>query len=193
MPYLTLSAILNKRMYGRQLMNTKSKSIGSKPFNIKSITLAALFAALTYVATSIIKIPTPGTGGYIHPGDAIVILSGILLGPVYGSLAAGIGSALSDLLGGYFLYVPATFIIKALTSAAVAVVYSKLPSGWFSSLKCALCGIISTIIVAAGYLGFELFIYGTGAIASVPANIIQGITGLIIASCLLPILKKAIP
>ena len=45
---------------------------------------AALFAALACVATMSLHIPTPGTGGYIHPGDAIVVLSGILLGPVYG-------------------------------------------------------------------------------------------------------------
>ena len=39
----------------------------------KKIILAALFAALTCAATMSIRIPTPGTGGYIHPGDAIVI------------------------------------------------------------------------------------------------------------------------
>ena len=65
--------------------------------------MTALFAALACVATMSIRIPTPGTGGYIHPGDAIVILAGIILGPVYGMLAGGIGSALSDLIGGYFV------------------------------------------------------------------------------------------
>ena len=39
--------------------------------------MTALFAALACVATMSIRIPTPGTGGYIHPGDAIVILAGI--------------------------------------------------------------------------------------------------------------------
>ena len=82
--------------------------------NTKRIVMTALFAALACVATMSIRIPTPGTNGYIHPGDAIVILSGIILGPVYGALAAGLGSAMSDLLGGYFIYVPITFIIKAL-------------------------------------------------------------------------------
>ena len=43
--------------------------------NLKKLILAALFAALSCVATMSIRIPTPGTGGYIHPGDAIVILS----------------------------------------------------------------------------------------------------------------------
>lgn len=165
----------------------------SKKLDVKTLTFTALFAALTYVATAIIKIPTPGTGGYIHPGDAIVVLSGIILGPVYGALAAGIGSAMSDLLGGYFLYVPATFIIKAVIAAVVAVVYSKLPASLFCSVRCAVCGIFSTVIVAAGYLIFELFIYGAGALASVPANIVQGVAGFIIAALLLPALQKIIP
>ena len=48
--------------------------------NTKRIVMTALFAALACVATMSIRIPTPGTNGYIHPGDAIVILSGIILG-----------------------------------------------------------------------------------------------------------------
>ena len=72
--------------------------------NLKKIVMTALFAALSCVATMSIHIPTPGTGGYIHPGDAVVILSGVILGPVYGLLAGGIGSAMADLIGGYFIY-----------------------------------------------------------------------------------------
>ena len=39
--------------------------------NIKKLVTAALLAAMTCVATMIIKIPTP-TFGYIHPGDGFV-------------------------------------------------------------------------------------------------------------------------
>ena len=70
-------------------------------FQTKKLVLSALFMALTCVATMSIRIPTPGTGGYIHPGDAIVILSGALFGPVWGFLIAGIGSCLADLLDVY--------------------------------------------------------------------------------------------
>ena len=82
-------------------------------FNTQKLVLTALFAALTCVATMIIRIPTPGTGGYIHPGDALVILSGIILGPLYGFLAAGLGSCLSDFLGGYFSTFPPPSSSKA--------------------------------------------------------------------------------
>ena len=39
--------------------------------NIRKLVLAALLAALTAVATMIIRIPTP-TQGYIHLGDGMV-------------------------------------------------------------------------------------------------------------------------
>ncbi len=86
----------------------------------KKIVHAALFAALSFVLTYFIKIPLP-TGGYIHPGDGMVLLSGLFLGPVYGSIAAGIGSALADLLGGYVIYAPATFLAKAAAAATCSL------------------------------------------------------------------------
>ena len=64
--------------------------------NIRKLVLAALLAALTAVATMIIRIPTP-TQGYIHLGDGMVLICGILLGPGLGALAAGIGSMMADL------------------------------------------------------------------------------------------------
>ena len=158
---------------------------------IKKMTTTALFMALTCIATMIIKLPTPGTGGYVHLGDAFVILSGILLGPLYGAIAGGIGSALADLLGGYFIYVPITFLVKALIAAGVGIIYHKLTKNIHKPVfKCILCGIYATVLVAGGYLFFESFMYGAAALASVPANIGQGISGLIISCILLPILKK---
>ena len=64
--------------------------------NIRKLVLAALLAALTAVATMIIRIPTP-TQGYIHLGDGMVLICGILLGPGLGALADGIGSMMADL------------------------------------------------------------------------------------------------
>ncbi len=75
--------------------------------NIRKLVLAALLAALTAVATMIIRIPTP-TQGYIHLGDGMVLICGILLGPGLGALAAGIGSMMADLIGGYMAWVPGT-------------------------------------------------------------------------------------
>lgn len=157
--------------------------------NLKKLILAALFAALSCVATMSIRIPTPGTGGYIHPGDAIVILSGVILGPVWGFLAGGIGSALSDLIGGYFVYVPITFVIKGLVALAAGLLYQKVGKAQKSRYAAVvLGGVADIILVAGGYFVCEYFIYGAGAAASIPANIIQGIGGLVISCILYPIL-----
>lgn len=157
--------------------------------NLKKLILAALFAALSCAATMSIRIPTPGTGGYIHPGDAIVILSGVILGPVWGFLAGGIGSALSDLIGGYFIYVPITFVIKGLVALAAGLLYQKVGKNQKSRyIAVILGGVADIILVAGGYFVCEFFIYGAGAAASIPANIIQGIGGLVISCILYPIL-----
>ena len=144
--------------------------------------MTALFAALACVATMSIRIPTPGTGGYIHPGDAIVILAGIILGPVYGMLAGGIGSALSDLIGGYFVYVPITLVIKGLVALVSGLIYQKMCRYGKNRY------VADIVFVAGGYFICEFFLYGSGAAASIPANIIQGVGGLIISAVLYPVL-----
>ena len=47
---------------------------------VNRIVLSALFAALAYVATSIIRIPT--FTGYVNIGDTIVLLSAWLIGGI---------------------------------------------------------------------------------------------------------------
>ena len=157
--------------------------------NVKKLVMTALFAALACVATMSIRIPTPGTNGYIHPGDAVVILSGIILGPVYGFLAGGIGSAMADLLGGYFIYVPITLIIKGLIALISGIIYQRFGKTKKSRYICVVIGGITDIVlVAGGYFICEFFMYGAGAAASIPANLIQGAGGLIISLVLYPIL-----
>ncbi len=158
--------------------------------NLKKIVMAALFAAFACVATMSIRIPTPGTGGYIHPGDAIVILSGVILGPGWGLLAAGIGSAMADLMGGYFLYVPITFVIKGAVALSAGVIYQRIGTTSKSRYGAVvLGGVADVILVAGGYFCCEVFLYGAAAAAaSVPANIIQGIGGLVMGTALYPVL-----
>ncbi len=156
---------------------------------LKKTVMSALFASLACIATMSIRIPTPGTGGYIHPGDAVVILSGIVLGPAWGLLAGGIGSALADLLGGYFIYIPITFVIKGLVALAAGLIYRNMSATKKS--RCAAVvfgGIIDIVFVTGGYFLCEAMMYGMSAAASIPANFIQGVSGLAIAAVLYPVL-----
>ena len=92
---------------------------------IRFMVTAAVMAALTYVATTVVRIPAP-TGGYVHMGDGLVLLCGWILGPWWGGAAAGIGSMLVDLLGGYMSFVPGTLVIKFLDAMAAALIVKAL-------------------------------------------------------------------
>ena len=148
----------------------------------------ALFAALACVATMVIHIPITITQGYINLGDCIVLLAGFMLGPVYGTIAAGIGSAFADILLSYAAYAPATFVIKALMALVAALIY-RFPQK--STVRLVLAGIVAELIMVFGYFGFEciLYKYASAALA-VPLNSIQALAGIIVASVLIKIFSK---
>ena len=155
--------------------------------NIKKLVLAALMAALTYVATSIVQIPSP-MQGYVNLGDCIVLLSGWILGPWWGAAAGGIGSMLVDLLGGYGHYAPGTLIIKFLDAMAAALIVKALGRKTYSYVVGGLAG---EAIMVAGYFVYEALALqlGMGAAAGVLANVGQGAVGLVIALVLMALLK----
>lgn len=151
---------------------------------LKKFVTAALMAAMTCVATLSIHIPSPA--GYIHPGDAFVLLSGIILGPIYGPLAAGIGSMIADLLAGYPQYAAATFIIKALTALVAALIYRKGKIG-----TVVLAGILGSVIVTSGYFCTDNILYGfAAAVEQLPLNGVQNGLGIVLSTLLYPLLRK---
>ena len=156
----------------------------------KKIVMAAMLAALACVATMIIKIPSP-LKGYLNLGDCIVLVAGWMLSPMYGFLAAGLGSALADLFSGYVTYAPATFVIKGLM-ALIAFYGFKLLHNKIGNLPSRIItGILAEIMMILGYFVFEGFLYGfVPSIVNIPANGVQGIAGLIIGVILIKIFEK---
>ena len=157
---------------------------------VKKLVFAALFAALACAAT-FIHIPVPSmTNGYVNLGDCFVILAGFCLGPVYGGLAGGIGSALTDLLGGYFHYVPATLIIKFFMAFAAALIAKSLKKHMPSSVSYTVAAVIGELIMIGGYFLYELCIYGAAAIGSIPGNAVQAVAGLVSSVIIVLIIDK---
>lgn len=156
----------------------------------QKIVTAAMLAALACVATMIIKIPSP-MKGYLNLGDCVVLLAGWVLSPVYGFLAAGIGSALADIFSGYVIYAPATFVIKGLM-AVIAYYLFKLINNKIGNLPSRIIsGIAAELIMVFGYFIFEGFLYGfMPSAVNIPANAVQGVAGLIIGTLLIKIFEK---
>ena len=142
------------------------------------LTLAGVFTALTAVGTLFIQIPTP-TKGYINLGDCFVNLSAWILGGAYGAAAAGIGSALADLISGYAIYAPATLIIKALMAVASYQIYHKLSEKSDSFRSRLLAASVAELIMLLGYAVFDLILYHSLATAvfGMGSSVVQGIAG----------------
>lgn len=156
----------------------------------KKIVITALLCALVCVATMIIKIPSP-LKGYINLGDCIVLLAGWMLPPLYGFLAAGLGSMLADLFAGYITYAPATFIIKGAMALIVFACF-KLLNKKIGKLPSQIIGsILAELAMILGYFIFEGFLYGFApSLVNIPANAFQGVAGIIIGIILTNVLDK---
>ena len=158
----------------------------------KKIVMAAMFAALCCVATMIIKIPSP-LKGYLNLGDCIVLLSGFMLSPVYGFLAAGLGSALADIFAGYVVYAPATFIIKGVMALIAFYGFKLLHKKAGATPSRIISGIVAEIVMVMGYFIFEGFMYGFAPSAvNIPANAVQGVAGIILGVILAKIFDKSL-
>lgn len=122
-----------------------------KDNNIKKIAFSSMFIALVFIATFAFKIPISLGWGYVHLGDSVVMLAGMLLGPVLGGLAAGIGSLLADVSAGYAIYAIPTFIIKAGAAFLVGLGYKSLKNDGFSVIITIYHAIVAFICVVGGY------------------------------------------
>ena len=80
------------------------------------LVLTGVFAALSYVVFTFLKIKITLPGGdatSIHLGNAVCVLGALLLGGLYGGLGGAIGMTIGDLFDPvYIVYAPKTFILK---------------------------------------------------------------------------------
>jgi uncharacterized membrane protein len=149
------------------------------------IAVAAVFAALTAVATYLFVIPIPATTGYFNLGETIIYTAALVLGPFVGAFA-GAGAAIADLLvPGGAVFAPATLAIKTLEGFTVGALNKKLLKKTQSITISATTSVISGgLIMIFGYFTYEIAVLGfpvAGALLEVPFNLVQMIVGLLIA------------
>jgi len=134
------------------------------------IGLVIVFAGVTAALTLIIRIPIPGTGGYLNLGDSAVVFCGLFLGGWWGALAGGLGSAAADLFGGFFIFAPITLFAKGLEGLIAGTLGRK--KTWFVIF--AVASMVTVYFVA------EIFLPGMGltaALSELPFNVVQAIVG----------------
>jgi uncharacterized membrane protein len=151
------------------------------------MTLLAVMTALTTIATIIIAIPFPTTSGYLNFGDTMVMLSGLILGPLGGFMAGGFGSALGDITLGYFHFAPITLIVKGCEGMCVGIICHRVRFQSRLSRWDILGFLVASIVMLTGYFLGELPLYGlvpaleellfTNSIQVIAGSVVTAIAG----------------
>jgi uncharacterized membrane protein len=147
------------------------------------ISLLAVLTALTTVTTIMFTIPFPSTQGYFNLGDAFVMLSGFLLGPVGGFIAGGVGSATADLMVAP-VYAPLTFLTKGCEGMVVGLFSFRTKRKSRISAWDIIGVILASVVMLLGYLiGEALFLgyaWEAAMLELITINSIQVIVGSIV-------------
>lgn len=177
-------------------------------FSVRRLALIGMLAAMVFALTYVgIDIPTGLGKTKLHFGNVMCLLSALLLGPVGGGLAAGVGSALYDLMDP--MWAP-EFWITFLTKFAMAFVAggimhkaAVLPARsrvWIASLCGSLCYsalYLGKNVVESLYVkGFTWQVTQVEMLATkAPVTLFNGVAAVICASilytALTPALRKA--
>ncbi|MBR1864438.1 MAG: TIGR04002 family protein [Ruminococcus sp.] len=158
-------------MTNTQTAKTSPRSSETK---LRDLTLTGVFAAMIYLLTAFVHIPT-GVG-YTHAGDGLIFLAASLLPAPYAAAAGAIGGALADGLSGFLIWLPATVVIKALT----ALFFSNSTNEIICKRN-LLALIPSLLLCVAGYSLYQGLVISdsitaasmTAAFAQTPAYCIQ--------------------
>ena len=166
--------------------------------------MAAAMAALVVLGSWIqIQIPSILGTSRFHLGNVMCALSGLLLGPWWGALAAGMGSALYDLLldPTRFAEFPITFLTKSVYGLAAGAVFFKVLKGKSNYVNEAIASAAAAVSYIAVYLVKCFFYNGLlikgltpggawlGVLEKVPSSLFNGVVAVIFA----PILGVALP
>lgn len=124
------------------------------------LVITAIFTALVCVATIVFSTYVPQTKGYFNIGETMVYIAALLFGPFIGAFAGGVGSMLADILLGYYIYAPATLVIKMTEGFIVGFISKKTPKSgsklqwtFFTLTMGGLSGVVLGFVGAFYYSG----------------------------------------
>jgi len=161
----------------------------------EQIVYGGLFVAIVFVATYFIQIPTTGiSGGLIHLGNIAMFSIALKYGRKYGALSGGIGMMLFDLFSAWFVWAPATLVVRGVMGYVIGLIAQDKKGQGANIVKNVIAILVGSVVMLSGYFFFESVILGVGwaAIGGVPGNLVQLAIGLIALGIIpfLPEMKK---
>ena len=148
----------------------------------KTLCLTAVLAAFVFIMTFVPKIPIPL--GYAHLGDAVIYLLVLFISRREACLAAAIGSAFADLMGGFPIWILPTLIIKwVMVEAVFWMVRPDILPCKFLSVRMVLAFFVSSAWMVVSYTAAGAILYSSvaSALPMVPGLIGEGIINMAVA------------
>lgn len=180
---LCYASIKNLEM--RQMKNLTNNNLRPK-MDVRWFVRVALFIALATVLTMFPQIKTP-TGGYVHFGDSIIYLASVFMGPLAGAVVGAVGHALADLISGYAIFAPLTFIVKGLMGYCIGkILYQHI-----SAVRFVFGGLAALLIVVFGYFLGEIPLLGMeAALVVFISSPVQWLMSVLASAILIPVVMK---
>jgi len=132
---------------------------------VSTVVRTAIYTVLVFAATAMLAVETPATGGYFDLGEAAIYSIAAFAPPLVTAIAAGVGSALSDLALGYGIFAPATLVIKFCEGYVVSRLISLVRSKGYTPLWLrvasplvggGIASVIAFLSLGGGGLGISL-------------------------------------
>lgn len=176
----------------------------SNKLTTKRITMTGLMAALTVVGSALritLPLEIAGTTAF-HLGNIMCALSGILLGPWLGGLAAGLGSAIYDLTNpAYISECWLTFLMKGAYGLTAGLVLGRGRLSYVKSLLATAAGAVTyaVLYLLKSYFYSGLLVEGLTpdaamltVLGKLPATFFNAAVALIFAPILAIAIRKAL-
>lgn len=172
-----------------------------KTFTTHFIVQTGVMAALVFVITYF-RIPL--LGSKVHFANAMCLLAGLLFGPLSGGLAAGIGSFLYDIIGGYdIIQCLITFVSKFIMAWLCAKIAYSSGANAENKVKNIAASVIGALSYVALYMLktfiYQRFVYGLQLdaacavmTAKLPASLINAVAAMIVTPIIYVLLAPAI-
>lgn len=174
-------------------------------FSTRKIVMIGVMAALSCVATMFLKIeiPTPLGKAMFHFGDVFCVSAAMMLGPVAGGLAGGIGMFFADIFMGWADSAVFTFVFKfaeGFICGLIAYSFGRKGEKLGFNILGAVSGTVSYIVLYLGKNFVEYYFLHHAAFGTVIADLTtklinsstKGIVTVIVAVALTALLKKAL-
>lgn len=174
---------------------------------LSMLCMTAVMAALVAVGSNLqIQIPSILGTSRFHLGNVMCALSGLLLGPWWGALGSGLGSALYDLLldPTRFAEFPITFVTKGVYGLVAGAVFYRVFRGRSNYVSEAVASALAAVSYIVVYLAKSFFYNGLlikgltaqaawlGVLEKIPSSLFNGIVAVVFAPILGVALHRAL-